>query len=186
MDKSDIMYISQLVRLAQNNDSNAFAELYALTYKKTYNYARHYLRDDYLAQDALQDIYIHALKNLNKLNDPSLFIAWLNRISFNVCYDMSVKLKTNHAEISNPDVMEQVIDDYIGANPEETALKNDEHKLVHEALNTLPFLEAQVIVMRFFNNMKIDDVADTLDISRSTVKRHIASAEKNIRKYMKG
>jgi RNA polymerase sigma-70 factor (ECF subfamily) len=180
------MYISQLVRLAQNNDSNAFAELYALTYKKTYNYARHYLRDDYLAQDALQDIYVNALKNLSKLNDPTLFIAWLNRISFNVCYDMSIKLRTNSAEISDPDIMEQITDTYIDANPEASALKNDEIKRIHDALEALPFLEEQVIVMRFFNDMKIDDVADTLDISRSTVKRYIASAKKNMKNYMKG
>jgi RNA polymerase sigma-70 factor (ECF subfamily) len=82
--------------------------------------------------------------------------------------------------------MEQITDTYIDANPEASALKNDEIKRIHDALEALPFLEEQVIVMRFFNDMKIDDVADTLDISRSTVKRYIASAKKNMKNYMKG
>jgi len=81
MKELNITYIAGLVLRAQANDSDAFAELYALTYNKVYNYSRHYLRDDYLAQDAMQEIYIRVLKNITKLNDPSLFIAWLNHIS---------------------------------------------------------------------------------------------------------
>ena len=85
-------YIGGLVLLAQENDSDAFAELYALTYKHIYNYAGHYLRDPYLAQDAVQETYISALKNIKDIKDPSLFVAWINQICFHVCYDMS---KTN-------------------------------------------------------------------------------------------
>ena len=51
----NIPYIAGLVIRAQHSDSDAFAELYALTYNKVYNYTRHYLRDDFLAQDAMQD-----------------------------------------------------------------------------------------------------------------------------------
>ena len=92
MNELNIAYLAGLVLRAKGNDSNAFAELYAMTYKKVYNYTRHYLRDDFLAQDALQEIYILALKNLSKLNDPTVFIAWLDRISFHVCFDMTKKL----------------------------------------------------------------------------------------------
>ena len=94
MKELDIPFIAKLVVRARANDSDAFAELYALTYRKVYNYTRHYLRDDYLAQDAMQEVYILALKNIKKLNDPNLFVAWLNRISFNVCYDMTKKQNT--------------------------------------------------------------------------------------------
>ena len=92
MKESNIPYLATLVVRARQNDSDAFAELYALTFNKVYNYARHYLRDDFLAHDAVQEIYISALKNLCRLHDPTLFLAWLNRISFHVCYDMSKKL----------------------------------------------------------------------------------------------
>lgn len=88
---TDIIYRTYISpESGRQNDSDAFAELYTMTYSKVYNYARHYLKDDFLAQDALQDIYILALKNLGKLNDPTLFVARLNRISFNVCYNISL------------------------------------------------------------------------------------------------
>ena len=70
MDQLDHQYIAALVKRAQQNDSNAFAELYTLTYQKQYAFARHYLKDEQLAQDAVQETYILALKNLAKLKDP--------------------------------------------------------------------------------------------------------------------
>ena len=97
----DHNYIASLVTLAQHQDSNAFAELYAMTYNKVYNYACHYLKDEYLAQDAVQEVYISVLKNLGKLEDPLLFIAWLNKISFHVCYDICAKRNAKYGVIDD-------------------------------------------------------------------------------------
>ena len=46
MREPDHQQLAALVLLIQHNDNDAFAELYALTYNKVYNYARHYLRDE--------------------------------------------------------------------------------------------------------------------------------------------
>ncbi|MDY5775953.1 MAG: RNA polymerase sigma factor, partial [Lachnospiraceae bacterium] len=148
MKELNTQHITNLVLRARQNDSNAFAELYAMTYNKVYNYARHYLRDNYLAQDATQEIYILVLKNLSKLNDPTLFIAWLNRISFNVCFDMQKKLKTFDCQTFEPEFLEILEDNHPYSNPEEVFRKNDECQHLMEALEHLPFQERQVIVMR--------------------------------------
>ena len=187
MKELNIPYIAGLVLRARQNDSDAFAELYALTYSKVYNYARHYLRDDYLAQDAMQEIYILALKNLSKLNDPTLFIAWLNRISFNVCFDMTKKRNASEYQDATPsDLLEAVEDNHIYSNPEELLQKKEEHRRLMEALEQLPFQEHQVIAMRFFNNMKLEEIADACEISRSTVKRYLAHGQETLQKILKG
>ena len=80
MAELDYGYISTLVSRARTGDSDAFAELYAATYQKEYRFAFNYLKDEYLAQDALQETYILALKNLYTLRDSKLFISWLNHI----------------------------------------------------------------------------------------------------------
>ena len=186
MKELNIAYLAGLVLRAKANDSNAFAELYAMTYNKVYNYTRHYLRDDYLAQDALQEIYILALKNLNKLNDPTVFIAWLNRIAFNVCYDMSMKRQKGDEQYSDPEILEIVEDHYTDSNPEARYQKKDETTRVNEALEQLPFNERQVLIMRFYNDMKLEEIAAAMDISRSSVKRYIASGEEKLKKILKG
>ncbi len=184
MKELDIPFIAKLVVRARANDSDAFAELYALTYRKVYNYTRHYLRDDYLAQDAMQEVYILALKNIKKLNDPNLFVAWLNRISFNVCYDMTKKQHSGQNSGSEP--LDVIHDENIHSNPEQLLQHKDENERLHQALDELPFQEKQVIIMRFYNDMKLEEIAATLDISRSSVKRYIASGQDRLKKLMEG
>lgn len=186
MKEEQISYIAGLVLRAKANDSNAFAELYAMTYNKVYNYARHYLRDDHMAQDAMQEVFILALKNIQKLNDPTLFTAWLKRISFNVCYDMSKKLQKSTTLDYEALMQEIICDEQLYSNPENTVQKKDEARRLDEALDTLPFNEKQVLIMRYFNEMKLEDIAAAMEISRSSVKRYIASGQDKLRKLMKG
>lgn len=100
----DYGYLAELVVNAQNGDSDAFAELYAATYQKQYHFAYSYLKDEYLAQDALQETYILALRNLSKLRDPMLLIAWLNQINFRVCFHMYKKQERYNEELIGFDV----------------------------------------------------------------------------------
>ncbi len=175
-------YIGELVINAQSGNSEAFAELYATTYNHVYNYSRHYLRDDYLAQDAVQETYISALKNINNIKDPSLFIAWLNQICFHVCYDTA---KKHHPDSVSSELLELVLDERPDHNPDEHYEDKEELKAVNDAVKALPFLEQQVIVMRFYNEMKLEDIAAALSCSRSTVKRYINSGKKLLEKRLR-
>ena len=156
----NIPYIAGLVIRAQHSDSDAFAELYALTYNKVYNYTRHYLRDDFLAQDAMQEVYILALKNIGKLNDPTVFIAWLNRICFHVCYDMTQKNRPqNDCQVLSQEILDILQDPHLDANPELHYQQKDEYSRLTEALEQLPFNEKQVLIMRYYNDMKLEEIA---------------------------
>jgi len=184
MKEPDHNYIASLVIRAQQNDSDAFAELYAMTFNKVYNYACHYLRDTYLAQDAVQEVFISALKNINKINDPTLFVAWINQISFHVCFDICKKRNTNYGSVDD-EIFDTIRDDHIDANPEERLVQSDESRRINDAIQKLPINERQVIIMRFFNNMKIDDIADALDLSKSTIKRYLISGKDTLQKLLR-
>ena len=99
----DYQYIASLVERTKNNDSDAFAELYVATYQRQYYFAYNYLRDEYLAQDALQEAYILVLKNIFSLKDSSLFISWLNQITFRICFNMQKKQKKLSEEMVDYD-----------------------------------------------------------------------------------
>ena len=64
MTELDFKYLAELVLRAQEGDSDSFAELYVATYQQQYRFSYRYLQDEFLAQDALQETYILALKNL--------------------------------------------------------------------------------------------------------------------------
>lgn len=184
MKEYDYKQLADLAIRSANGDSDAFTKLYNLTYDKTYLYAYHYLKDPDLAQDALQEIYIQVLKNIGKLSNPNLFIAWLNQISFHTCYDMSQK-------ITQRQIMPEDLTDLVNSKDSETspeyiyAVKN-EYARLNDAIDILPFHEKQVIILRYYRNMKLEEIAATLSISRSSVKRHIASAKQHLKEIMNG
>lgn len=183
MKELDHVYISSLVTLAKKNDSNAFAELYGLTYPNVYNYACHYLKDQYLAQDAVQETYILAFKKLTALNDATLFVAWLNQIAFHVCYRLAQKRNDNYGTIDD-EIIELICDEKLYRNPEGQTIHNDIHKSLHEAIEQLPIQERQVIILRFFNEMKIDEIVDATNLSKSTVKRYLGHAQETLKQKM--
>lgn len=195
MSALDYNYIAELVINAQNNDSDAFAELYAATYQKQYHFAYSYLKDEHLAQDALQETYIIAFKELSKLHDPMLLIAWLNQINFRVCYQLYRKQKQYTSEMIDyrkSDAEREGIPTFkrtdftssqlvsTGNGPEDIAVQSDSREYIMNQILKLPFTEAQVIILKFYQNLKHDEIADLMDISRSSVKRYLNSGKKHL------
>lgn len=144
-------YIAKLVRKTQAGDSDAFAELYTATYKKQYYFTYQYVKDSYLAQDILQDVSILVLKNIRTLKNPRLFISWLNQINFRVCYNVCQQRLRHEQEL---ELTENI-------NPETLP----EHNL------------SQTIIMRYYNDMTLDEIADAMNCSRSTVKRRLVQGK---------
>ena len=176
----DYKYIAELVEHARKGDNDAFAELYAATYQKEYAFAYCYLKDEFLAQDALQETYILALKNLGSLKDPKLFVSWLNQINFRVCFGMANKQKLYNAEteaFANGAAEDAV---YSGSSPEDQVVNVDSSNYLLQQVLSLPYSESQAIFLHYYKNLKIDDIAYLLETSRSTVKRYIASGKKRL------
>ena len=184
METLDYKYIAKLVSRAQIGDSDAFAELYAATYKRQYLYAYRYLKDEYLAQDALQETYILVLKNIHSLKNPELFISWLNQICFRICFNMQKKNTKHKTELSDYEASaaSQEADPY--NNPENQAIRIDEKEYLMRQVLNLPFTESQVIFLKYYQNMKLEDIAKMLDISRSSVKRYLVSGRRRLKQLI--
>ncbi len=185
MNDPDYSYMAKLVQACQGGDSDAFAELYGYTYNKVYNYCRHYLRDAYAAQDAVQEIYVTALQNITKLKDPALFIAWLNQISFRACYDMKVRKDPGY-DMPGQETFDFLVDQiHEDRDPEETAVRHVENERLRLAVDDLPFQDKQIIIMRYYNNMKLPEIASAIGISLSTVKRSLLRAQEMLKERLR-
>lgn len=192
MQNLDYKYIAALVSRAQSGDSDAFAELYAATYQRQYYFAWRYLKDEYLAQDALQETYILALKSLTKLKDPSLVVAWLNQINFRVCYNLALKQKCYNDELgfSDQEIENRgfaVTDTSASSdshNPEDFIVQIDSEEYIMNQILKLPFTESQVILLKYYQNMKHDEIANLMDISKSSVKRYLKSGQERLAKML--
>lgn len=176
----DYQYLAALVIHAQNGDSNAFAELYAATYQKQYRFACRYLRDEYLAQDAIQEAYTLALKNISTLRDPQVFVSWLNQITLRICVNMQryqQQYSANHVQLDDMQIHPEA---HPSESPETMTISIDEKEYLMRQVLSLPFTESQVIVLRYYKDMKIDDIARLMNISRSSVKRYLKSGQEKL------
>lgn len=178
----DYDYIATLVRRTKQGDSDAFAELYTATYQQQYRFIYRYFNDVYQAQDILQEVYIIVLKNIKTLKNPRLFVSWLNQINFRVCFDISRKMKKHGEDLMPNDGFSSVLSEDMG--PEDTVLKGLEQTELQSSILSLPPREAQAIIMKYYNNMTIDEISDAMNLSKSTVKRQLANGRKSLKKLL--
>lgn len=165
----DYRYIADLVLQARGGDSDAFAELYASTYQKQYLFACTFLQDGELAREALRETYVSALNHLSSLNEPRLFVSWLNQINFRICYNISVKRAARNPD---DDPADRAADDrsvLIGGVP-----------FTLRQIMALPFSESQALFLYFFRGMPIRRIANLMDIGAGSVKLYIASGKKRL------
>ena len=174
----DHKYLSELVLRAQEGDSDSFAELYVATYQYQYRFSYRYLQDAFLAQDALQEPYILALKNLTTLRDPQVFVSWLNQINMRVCFTIYRREKRQELQRERFELVNALDHEKRGDldSPEVQALKQDEQERLVKQIMQLPFSESQVIILRYFRGMKLEEVAELMQISLSSVKRYLESS----------
>ena len=142
-----------------------------------------YTKDSYLAQDILQDVYILVLKNIHTLKNPRLFVSWLHQITFRICFDTTQKIKRQEQDIQFDTSDEKIpyhrcVDYSTESNPEKYALTKDTQQQLINSIYSLPQQFAQPIIMRYYNNMAIDEIADAMDCSRSTIKRRLHKGQK--------
>ena len=172
---------------AQEGDSDSFAELYLATYQQQFRFSYRYLQDEFLAQDALQETYILALKNLTTLRDPNVFVSWLNQINMRVCFAIYRREKRQELQMERFELVNVLNHEKRGDldSPEVRALKQDEQERLVKQIMQLPFSESQVIILRYFRGMKLEEVAELMQISLSSVKRYLESGRKKLAEKMK-
>jgi RNA polymerase sigma factor (sigma-70 family) len=78
--------VRELVIRARGGDRDAFAELVARSLGRLTSLARMVLRDEYAAQDAVQEAFIEAWRSLPGLREPDAFEGWLRRLLMRACF----------------------------------------------------------------------------------------------------
>ena len=134
-----------------------------------YRLAGYLLGDADEAQDAVQEALIKAWQNWSSLRDPERFGAWFDRILVNVCRDRMRRHRTLRmveldaaGEVESADPFRRMlVEDEVAAA---VARLNPEHRIV--------------IVLRFWQDLALEGVADRLDLPLGTVKSRLHYALK--------
>ena len=187
--------IGELVNLAKQDDQNAVNELYNQTFKKAYFVARTAIKSsdgDYSSQieDILQDAYVKAFSSLDKLEDPEKFQGWLDTIVINRCKDFLKKKKPtlfsdmaseNSNDGSTLEFEDSQENDRMEFKPEETVDYGETKRLIAEMLDRMPEDQKMCLLMYYYEEMSVRQIAEAMDCSEGTIKSRLNYARKNLK-----
>ena len=181
--EADKQRIAELVSLIQSGNNSAFDELYKLTSQRAYFVALEFTKNNQDAEDILQESYIKALSKINELDKPESFSSWLNQIVANKSKDFLKKKKPMlfNSDEEETDATELLPDDDTSFSPEENLDRSELQKTVMEVLDELSEEKRACILMMYFEELTVGEIAETLEIPEGTVKTRLFSARKDLK-----
>lgn len=170
-----------LVLAAQNGDTNAFEELYQLYYDKIYALIMMTVKNSADTEDILQLTFIKAWQNITKLNDPRAFNTWLQRIALNESKSMLRKKRPDLSvddEGENGEILQFESDLLL---PQEYAERDDLSARLRKIIEELSVVQRDTILLFYYNEMSVEEIAQIMDCSEGTVKSRLFLARKAIK-----
>ena len=163
----------KLVKKAIKGDSKAFTELMKVHKASLYKIAYSYVKDEQKALDILQETTYKGLLNINKLSEPQFFKTWITKVLINVAIDYSKK-------------EDKIVYIEEEANIVEKAKEiSIEEKLdLYDAIDSLREQYKMVIILKYFNDMTIEEISQNMDIPINTVKSHMRRAKKQLKEIL--
>nr|WP_270204218.1 sigma-70 family RNA polymerase sigma factor [Ruminococcus bromii] len=166
--------IKELVLSAKNGNKKAFDKLYELTHNDVWYNCLSLLKDEDNAKDIMQETYITAFLKLDTLKDEEKFCGWLTAIATNKCKN-KLKGKVEYQIDDEVLITEAETDELM--LPEEYITKAEKRKVLLQIMeDTLSFNQYQTVLMFYFDEMSISEIAQGLEISEGTVKSRLNSS----------
>lgn len=166
--------IKELVLSAKNGNKKAFDKLYELTSNDVWFTCVSLLKDEENAKDIMQETYITAFLKLDTLKDEEKFCGWLTAIATNKSKN-KLKGKVEYQIDDEVLIAETETDELM--LPEEYINKAEKRKVLLQIIeDTLSFNQYQVVLMFYFNELSIAEIAQALEISEGTVKSRLNSS----------
>lgn len=166
--------IKELVLSAKNGNKKAFDKLYELTHNDVWYNCLSLLKDEENAKDIMQETYITAFLKLDTLNDEQKFCGWIISIAVNKCKN-KLKGKVEYRIDDEVLITEAETDELM--LPDEYITKTEKRKVLLQIMeDTLSFNQYQTVLMFYFDEMSISEIAQGLEISEGTVKSRLNSS----------
>lgn len=156
---------------AEGERGAAFLRLADAHLDAAYRLARVILRDPNEAQDATHDAVVQAWRMWSTLRDASRFERWFDRILVNICRNRLERTSRSRATNISEDVA------LAAGDPFSQALDRD---LLGSAITALPPDQRVVVVLRYYLDLPLDEIAIRLDVPAGTVRSRLHYALKRL------
>jgi len=159
----------------------AFQKLVNTYKERLYWHIRYLLKNHQDTDDVLQNTFIKIYRNIKKFKGDSRLYSWMYRIARNESYTF-LKKRSKHLKISSEELQDHIVNNL----ESDVYFEGDEIKLkLQRAIRTLPEKQKEVFQLRYFEEMKYQDMAELLGTTEGALKSNYHHASKKVEEYLK-
>lgn len=167
-------------------DDKAFETLVKRSKSKVYTTIYLIVKDRYIAEDLMQEAYIKAIDVIKsgRYNEEGKFLPWILRISHNMAIDHFRKDKRYPTIVLEDGSKVFNSFDFADDSVEEQQMKADQVENIREMIKKLPDEQREVLVMRHYEDLSFQEIADQTGVSINTALGRMRYALINLRKML--
>lgn len=181
MEQADTL---QLISRSRAGDSIAVEELVARYSSLVYRLALSMLDDRTEADEATQDAFITAVARLDSYRGEAAFTTWLYAIALNVCRGRLRKRRTKERLMGALQALLGPTTDE-AAHPEQVVIQNEAEAALWRAVKSLNDKQREVVILRYYHDLRLNEIAQTIGVSERTVRAWLHSAHEKMRTSLK-
>lgn len=166
----------ELIQLIAQGDKGAFKTFFNSYYKSMLVTAIRLLKDENIAKDVTQDVFLQIWKNRSSLNIKTSIIAYLKKATINRSLNQ-IKSRKN---FTSEEVLIQVESTQVSASEQLEA--SELEGIIKQKLDNLPPKCRLIFVLRRIEGLRVKEIAEKLDISPKTVENQITKALRILQK----
>ena len=167
---------SELILAAQGGDSSAFSTLVNRYSRRVFRLAYSFVHNVDDAADIVQEVFIRAYRNISRFDTDRAFYPWLHRITRN----LSINLKSRKANTEATLPAEEILS-AVSADPLAVALKNERLISIRDAIDELPPMHREIIVLKHYQECSYSEMAEILDVPVGTIMSRLYNARQKLK-----
>ncbi len=167
-----------------SKDDILFKKLFEANYKRVYKVALFMTSNKEEAEDILQEAFISAYTNIEKLKDINKFGPWISTITTNISRK---RLKNKRWDIcvENEEFFSLIAEDYCFDLPDKILEDEELKETVWKTISDLEPLYKEVIILYYYEDLCYEDISEFLDVPIGTVRSRLSRAKDKLEKSLK-
>jgi len=175
---------ADLVRQSKGGNKAAFGKLASRYYEMVYGLAYGVLTNREAARDVAQDVFLKVFRDLHKFDERSKFKTWLYRVSVNAAIDARRRQRPSESidmtDASDEEDRAPVVLTDTAPGPSDRASQSEVRDLVRNSLEKLSAEHRAVLVLREWQGLSYEEIAEALDVEVGTVMSRLYYARKKL------
>ena len=174
IDRKNELNEIRLIKESMKGNKESFGILIKNNKEYLYKMAFLYVKDEQDALEVIHETVYRAFLNIEKLKKAKFFSTWITRILINVSIDFLKKKGKN-----------EMLDESTPIRKEKCEISTEEKLDLYNAIDLLNDNYKTVIIMMYFNDMKIKDISKVMEIPENTVKTYLRRAKQALGEVLK-